>query len=137
MPIRVLHARFDVWGLRAMRPRGMMQHSTGMHTHLLSTAQHNTACTRIHSQQSTAQACTRIHSQHRGDAERADDANGHVACGVLDLLRRSRHRVKANVGEEYDGGAGKHAAEAKGQKWVVVVRLRTSCGRGRLRTWKA
>ena len=40
--------------------------------------------------------------KHGADGQRSQDANGHVALGVLGLLRRRRDGVKANVSEEDD-----------------------------------
>ena len=52
------------------------------------------------------------HVEHRADGERAEDADRHVALGVVRLLRRGRDRVEADIGEEDDGGAAHDAAPA-------------------------
>ena len=69
--------------------------------------------------------------EHRADRQRAEDADHHVALGVLGLLRRGRDRVKTNIGEEHHAGRAHHAApailaEGPGvgrQEGVVVLRL--------------
>ncbi len=44
-------------------------------------------------------------------------------CGRVALLRRHRHCVEADVGEEHHRGAAKHAARAVRREGVVVGRL--------------
>ncbi len=42
--------------------------------------------------------------ENRADDERADDADRHVALGILGFLGGRRNRVEADVGEENDSG---------------------------------
>ena len=62
--------------------------------------------------------------EHRADDERREDADRQVALRVLRLLRRRRHGVEADVGEEDDARAGQHAvdAPAEGVHLVAVQR---------------
>src|SRR3546814_2367385 len=47
------------------------------------------------------------------DREAADQADRHVALRILGFLRRGRHRVEADIGEEDRGGRGADAADAE------------------------
>ena len=53
------------------------------------------------------------HVDHRADRQRAEDADRHVARRVARFLRRGRHGVEADVGEEHHAGAAQHAAPAE------------------------
>ena len=53
------------------------------------------------------------HVEDGADDQRPEDADRHVALGVLGLLRRGRDGIEADVGEEDDPGAAQHAADAE------------------------
>src|SRR6185437_10176676 len=48
--------------------------------------------------------------ENRADDERDEDAAGHVLLGIARLLRRRRHGVEPNAGDEDHAGAAQHAA---------------------------
>src|SRR5436853_1390627 len=50
--------------------------------------------------------------QQRANREGAEDAERHVALGVLRLLRRSRDRVEPDVGEKHQARTPQHAGPA-------------------------
>ena len=52
------------------------------------------------------------HVEHRADDQRSEDAARHVALRIPRLLRRRRHGVEADVGEEDHAGAAQDAAPA-------------------------
>ncbi len=54
------------------------------------------------------------HVQGRADAQGREDADRHVALGVLGLLGRRGHDVEADVGEEHQRRAGEDAADPEG-----------------------
>ena len=49
--------------------------------------------------------------KNRADEQRHEDAERQIALRPLAFLGSRRDRVESDVGEEHDGGAGKHAAE--------------------------
>src|SRR5262249_50195900 len=50
--------------------------------------------------------------ENRADHERAEDADRHIALGILSLLCRARHCIETNVGEEDNAGSSCYAAPA-------------------------
>ncbi len=51
--------------------------------------------------------------EHGADDERAQNADRHVALRIMRLLRRGRHGVEADIGEEHYGRAAQYAAQAE------------------------
>ena len=63
------------------------------------------------------------HIKHGADREAADQANRHVALGVLGFLRRSGDRVKAHIGKEDRGRRARNAGKAQRGKGHEIASL--------------
>src|ERR1039457_1458086 len=61
--------------------------------------------------------------EHSAGYQRGQNAEGQVALRVLALFGRRGDRVEADVGEEDDRAAGKHAGPAVGHEGMPVMRL--------------